>query len=340
MRHFKRFFTLLVVLAMPLFSNFDCDQIEVTTIKSLIDPKTISSLVQKYYHLEGMAKSSILSIGVNDIYLVESGGKKYALRLSRVDKYLTMTESEFLFELEWLEFLSKEQIPVSSPIRRADNQLCGLIDAPEGPRYATLFSFGEGTTDLNEEQAFILGESLAKLHVVSDTFKTSLSRFHLDLHALVNCPVEQIKTFLGKAYESKYPFLDELAAELTKQISTLDLNEVSYGIIAGDLHGYNQNFTSDNQLTMFDFEFCAYGYQIYDIATFKWSRGSNLRLWQPFLKGYQSVRQLSVAEVQAIDLFAKARHLWWMGAMTTLPDIQHTLDNKFWNQAFRGLGIE
>ncbi len=88
---------------------------------------------------------------------------------------------------------------------------------------------------------------------------------------------------------------------------------------------------------MFDFEFCAYGYRIYDIATFRWSRGSdNQKLWDSFLAGYQSIRELSGSEIQAIDIFVKARQLWWMGLVVTLSESKHILksDLKFWDRAF------
>jgi Ser/Thr protein kinase RdoA (MazF antagonist) len=151
----------------------------------LVDPSTISKIIEKYYDFEGPVKANILSIGINDIYLVETDNKKYVLRLSRSDKYLTMTASEFQFELEWLEFLNQHEVPVSYPIRRLDNQLYGLIQAPEGPCFFTLFSYAEGTTDMNVEQAFILGKTLAQLHMTSDKFKTTLNRNHLSIDNLI-----------------------------------------------------------------------------------------------------------------------------------------------------------
>lgn len=313
----------------------DVEQEKVFIIKSLVDPSTITHFVKENYPFSEPLKSRILSVGVNDMYLVETKNNKYVLRLSRVDKSLMMTPSEFRFELEWLEFLNQNNVPVSYPIRRANQQLYGVINAPEGPRYATLFSYAEGTTEMSEEQAFILGKSLAEIHLLSDNFETKLNREHLDLTHLIDRPLQQLKEFLDKSWEKEMGDLEDLAENLKKQILRIDVVDDVYGIIAGDIHGYNQHFTSDNQLTMFDFEFCSYGYRVYDLATFRWSRGSdNLELWHSFLKGYQSVRELNDSELQAIDAFVKARNLWWMGCMSTMPEYKHELDHNFWKSAF------
>lgn len=343
----KLFFLLTTTLAFTSLSSFenetlskekdafDLRESEVSIVVSLVDSSTISKIVEKYYDFEGPVKANILSIGINDIYLVEAENKKYVLRLSRGDKYLTMTAAEFQFELEWLEFLNQHEIPVSYPIRRLDNQLYGLIQAPEGPRFFTLFSYAEGTTDMNVEQAFILGKTLAQLHMTSDKFKTTLNRNHLSIDNLIADPIKRMKDFFGDTDQKTCAYLDELAKNLTQQISELDLDSLNYGIIGGDVHGHNQHFTKDNHITMFDFEFCAYGYRVYDIATFRWSRGaSEIELWHSFLDGYQSIRKLSDSELKAIDIFVKIRNLWWMGMRVTLSESKHKLDAKFWERAF------
>lgn len=314
---------------------FDLNESEISVVVSLVDSSTVSKIVQKYYDIDGPVTARLLSVGINDIYLVVTDNKKYVLRLSRADKYLTMTPSEFQFELEWLEFLNLNDIPVSYPIRRMDNQLYGLIEAPEGPRFFTLFSYAEGSTDMNVEQAYLLGNVLARLHLVSNKFNTSLNRSHLDVEDLITISKQRVKEFFAGKNETLCVYLDKFAAHLKAEISEIDIDILDYGIIGGDIHGYNQHMTKDNQITLFDFEFCAYGYRVYDIATFLWSRGSSdIQLWNSFLDGYQSIRTLSDTEMKAIEIFVKIRHLWWMGMRVSLPESKHTLDAKFWDRAF------
>jgi len=308
---------------------------EMSSKKTLVDPLVVKEYVKENFAFTESVNTEILNVGVNDIYFVEVGSEKYVLRLSRADKNLTLTESSFLFELTWLEFLNDHQVPISFPIRRIDKQLFGIIEALEGPRYATLFSYAEGTTDINEEQAFILGRSLAQLHIVSDDFKTNLERNPLNIDQLIDQPLTQIKMILDKSGKKELKILNKLAQKLREQILYLDMTRETYGIIAGDIHGYNQHFTKDNQLTMFDFEFCAYGYRVYDIATFRWSRGSdNEELWNAFLNGYQSVRKLNDSEMEAIEAFVQARNLWWISSLSKMPEYQHIFDEEFWKYAF------
>lgn len=286
----------------------DIELNDVLVLASLIDPVTITKMVANDYDFLKPIKSSLLYVGINDLYLVEEGSEKYVLRLSNFSKSITMKETEFLFELEWLNFLHDNKIPVSYPIRRLDGQLYGKINAPEGSRYATLFSYAEGSTELNEERAYILGKSLAELHRASDSFETTLDRKRLDANHLIDQSIQKIKAFLGDSWRQDLQLLDELAVKLKRTISSLGFEREVYGIIAGDNHGYNQHFTSSNHLTMFDFEFCAYGHRIYDIATFKWGR-TDVELWNAFLNGYQSIRFITDAEMQALDAFVLARHI-------------------------------
>jgi Ser/Thr protein kinase RdoA (MazF antagonist) len=319
---------------LPLASTLSPKE-EISSKKTLVDPLVVKEYVKENFAFTESVNTEILNVGVNDIYFVEGGSEKFVLRLSRADKNLTLTDSSFLFELTWLEFLNDHQVPVSFPIRRTDKQLFGIIEAFEGPRYATLFSFAEGTTDINADQSFILGRSLAQLHIISDNFKTDLERDHLDIDQLIDQPLTQIKMIMNKSEKEELKILNNLAEKLRKQISYVDMTNESYGIIAGDVHGYNQHFTKDNQLTMFDFEFCAYGYRVYDIATFRWSRGSdNEELWNAFLNGYQSVRKLNDSEMEAIEAFVQARNLWWISSLSKMPEYQYIFDEEFWKSTF------
>lgn len=333
------FFIIVFTSSLTANSNVpSSSDSQIAIIKSLIHPQTINTFIRKNYVLEEPVNCTILNTGVNDIYLIETKNKKFIVRLSGTIKSSMMSSNEFLFELEWLDFLNYHHLPVSYPIRRIDGTLFGIMQAPEGPRFITLFSFAEGTEDLNEKQAFILGKNLAHIHAISDYYETDLPRQNLGIDELIKYPVQKIKSHLGEGYKEQFATLDNFAVRIEQKILSLDLYSGSYGIIAGDVHGYNQHFTSDNKLTLFDFEFCAYGYRLYDIATFKWSRGSdNLPLWNAFLQGYQSVWPLSDAEIEVTDVFVEARNLWWVGCMLDTPEFSYKLDKTFWKNFFSKL---
>ena len=87
---------------------------------------------------------------------------------------------------------------------------------------------------------------------------------------------------------------------------------------AGFFNGFQclgDGFTIDHEtVTLFDFEECAPGYRLYDIATFKWGvcTGSSDRegkQWLAFLAGYESIKPLSNAEQSLIEVFVVVRKL-------------------------------
>lgn len=195
---------------LPLASTLSPKE-EISSKKTLVDPLVVKEYVKENFAFTESVNTEILNVGVNNIYFVEVGSEKFVLRLSRADKNLTLTDSLFLFELTWLEFLNDHQVPASFPIRRTDKQLFGIIEAFEGPRYATLFSFAEGTTDINADQSFILGRSLAQLHIISDNFKTDLERDHLDIDQLIDQPLTQIKMIMNKSEKEELKILNNLA---------------------------------------------------------------------------------------------------------------------------------
>ena len=65
----------------------------------------------------------------------------------------------------------------------------------------------------------------------------------------------------------------EHAEELKAQITELDFGSDGWGIIGGDFHGWNLHFTENNELTLFDFDLCGYGWRAFDLAVYRWSEG-------------------------------------------------------------------
>lgn len=305
---------------------------QISILKSIVDPASIAKIVAREYGFEKPVKCKILNIGLNDIYYLKVGDDEmYVVKLTRFDHFSNKGEEDFLFELELLEFLHQRQISVSYPIRRKDGRAVTFINTPEGPRYAVLFTFAPGNEDLDEKQAYILGQELARLHIATEGFTSSQPAPQLDLENLVNKPLERIAAYLkGHDPNNVYEVFEKTAVTLRELLPKIPLDKQYYGVVLGDFHGFNQHFDENNQVTFFDLEFCAYGPRIYDLATFRWFRGTNKKLWDPFLEGYKSVRPLNDVELSLIDIFIMARNLWWVGWMVTMPEYEEPLDDSFW----------
>lgn len=84
------------------------------------------------------------------------------------------------------------------------------------------------------------------------------------------------------------------------------------------MHGSNNAFQLENHFTHYDFEWAAKGWRAYDLAQVKARKrqpSADLKdkLWRALLEGYRSVRNFSIKDEEAIDLFIVARRFWVMG---------------------------
>ena len=85
---------------------------------------------------------SLLVHGLNDTYTVTANRKHYFLR---VYGCAWRDRGEIVSEVDMLNYLHRRRQPVSHPIRRKDGAYLTRINAPEGARYAVLFSEATGT---------------------------------------------------------------------------------------------------------------------------------------------------------------------------------------------------
>ena len=265
--------------------------------------------------------SKLIRTQDNDHYSVTVGDKKYVARVYQQGDRLGREESDYQFEMEWLLFLAENGLPVTTPVVQKDGRLLAPLNAPEGTRYYTLLTFAEGKPmELdNVEHFFTVGAAMAKMHIVSNGFKSKAHRTPMDLDFLVDKPVARMRR-VWKEDDDREDDLDMIITAVTEaknQILDLIDNELSsndsWGVIGGDFHQGNAFMTDDDQLTFFNFDWCGYGWRSYDIAAFL--SNSNLihrdeELSEAFFAGYYSERPLSDNEHAAIAPFLTIRRAW------------------------------
>jgi Ser/Thr protein kinase RdoA (MazF antagonist) len=314
------------------------DSVPVRVLTSLIAPGALSLLAEAAYDLGAPAHSKLVSHNDNDHYLLTAGERRHVLRVYRHQKHWLRGESDYLFELDWLDFLHQRGLPVSHPIRRRDGGFLGSLAAPEGLRYWALFSLAEGRiTRMDPVKAEIFGRSIAQIHVESNDFSSPHERVHFDLDQILEKPVLRIRASLGDDRGEDLEFLGDLAGKLRRRVRETRFSGDAYGIIGGDFHGGNHYFTEENRVTHFDLDLCGYGWRAYDLAIFRWAGGGPDELWQPFLDGYQSVRPLSETEMEMIPTFVQLRQIWLMGSHTTYAEADSWLTGGDWDRKFTSL---
>jgi Ser/Thr protein kinase RdoA (MazF antagonist) len=247
--------------------------------------------------------------GANDTYKVSSSEGSYFLRIYRHNAFSREANE---FEAEALHYLHQQAFPVAYPIARKSGGFITAIDAPEGVRtiLLTALAAGESCDYSSLDNCQLVGVSVANMHSAFDGFKTSFKRADLRLPWLLEDSMVTLRKHL-KQHSDALSLIEKIAQNLRTAVQSVPEETLDRGVCHGDLHGGNLHI-HEGIVTHFDFEECAFGYRVYDLATFKWGacRGdSGIERWAAFIKGYLSVRSLSDADLSLVNTFAVIREI-------------------------------
>jgi len=310
-------------------------------IYSTLSPQALIEGVLTEYELGEINQCLFWHRGLSDIYLIETNSRPYILKISH---HHWRTKSDIQFELEFLDFLGQRQLPVASPLKTRANQLFVTLHAVEGDRYAALFPYAPGEIpqgDLNLEQSTLMGRTLAKLHQTSLEFKNGTPRQPLDLKYLLDDSSEIINPYLSNRHQD-LSYLSKTITQIKQQLICLEETSPLWGVCWGDPHSGNVHFTTDNQITLFDFDQCGYGWRIFDLAKFlqvSLSAGINRKVRDAFFVGYQKVQKLTDAETSSLQALTQMAHIWAWAISTKATTIHNwsRLDNYYINRRLHQL---
>lgn len=302
---------------------------QIRVARSFIDSDALAEVIADEYDL-GPVSCQLFSKMVrtqdNDHYLVRTADDtKYVARIYQLGTPLGREESDYLYELDWLNFLKAHELSVSYPVARRDGRFLGSVDAPEGLRYYALFSFAPGQVMSldDDEQLYRFGAEMARIHVVSNQYQSPYKRQAMDLEYLVDKSVERIKKLWGKRREDDLDLVLTSAQEAKAEMLSLLNNEEEtpdgWGPIGGDFHNVSTRFDNNGRPTFFNFDLCGPGWRAYDIAAFLLNTNlmhKSEEQSEAFFAGYYSVRPLSRNEHAAISPLLTIRRVWLTGRFT------------------------
>jgi Ser/Thr protein kinase RdoA (MazF antagonist) len=287
---------------------------------SSLSATALLQLINKHYNLDVGARIVFLKRGFNDTYLIFSGANKFILR---VYKYKWRTLKDIQTELELLLHLSDNGIGVSIPLPDINKEFIQLIPAPEGTRYAVLFSYAEGEQikKITVEQAYLLGVETASIHQLTKNKQMGATAQDYDIAKQFKHTLQVLQPVLMN-HQLQYQYLLSLEELFLKTFSTLQEDELAKGICHGDLQSENFHITPENKFTFFDFDFFGAGYLIYDIGVFMWYDHKNKppEIMNSFLKGYESKRPLTSTERKLIPWFSTLRAIFQMTLYCSVSD--------------------
>jgi Ser/Thr protein kinase RdoA (MazF antagonist) len=150
---------------------------------SLLSSDALENFVERNYEIGRVTSCKLLTKGLNDTYREDSETGTFILRVYRTP---WRSKSDINYELDVLNYLSENGVTVSAPIKSTGGYFAIEINAPEGERYLTLFTYANGSIpNLNEEVSYEYGILVARIHNLTDTFSSSHHRFHLDFNHLL-----------------------------------------------------------------------------------------------------------------------------------------------------------
>lgn len=281
-------------------------------IYSTLSPQALIDGVISEYDIGTIKRCVFWNRGLSDIYLIETETCFYILKVSH---HHWRSQSDIQFELEFLDFLHHKGIPVANPLKTNTGKLLVTINAVEGDRYAALFPFAPGAVpqgDLNTTQSEILGQTLSQIHLAASEFRSETLRQNLDLEYLLNDSWEIISPYLRHCQQDS-SYVETAIARIKQQLTCLESISPLWTVCWGDPHSGNVHFTPENEVTLFDFDQCGYGWRVFDLAKFlqvSLSAGINRKVRDAFLAGYQKVQQLTPQEISSLQALTQMAHIW------------------------------
>lgn len=299
-------------------------------------------------HLEGLANDALalwdlpdgatarlINVSENATYLVEApGGHKSILRVHR-ENYHTRRAIEC--ELAWLDALGADKVVTTpgyyrgkdgAPIQEA--RAPGLAD----PRFLVLFHFVEGdapdeTGDLSEGYEE-LGAIAARchLHAISWDKPAPFERLTWDIDAVFGqTPTWGNWRDAPEVTAGVRTVLEQVETTICARLTAYGKAPERYNLIHADMRLANL-LVDANGTRLIDFDDCGYGWLMYDFAAAISFIENDPRIPDckaAWLKGYQSVRPLSDADLAEVDTFVMLRRmalLAWIGSHIEAPEPQ------------------
>lgn len=271
------------------------------------------------YDIGGLLSYKGIAEGTeNSNFILHADGGVFILTL--YEKRVAPADLPFFLGL--MEHLAQRGVSCPLPVRRRDGEVIGELAG----RPAAIITFLEGMWPRRPTAAHCraVGEALAQLHVAGADF--ALTR-----------PNALSLPGWRTLWEGCHARADEvepgLGAEVAADFSALEAGwpeDLPKGVIHADLFPDNVFFLGEELSGLIDFYFACNDFLAYDVATclnawcFERDHAFNLTKGTALLAGYQSVRKLSAAEIEALPLLARGSALRFM--LTRLYDWLHGPD--------------
>lgn len=268
------------------------------------------------YGIGEIQECVLLARGINDSYLVIADGVRFVLRLYRGH---WRDPRQIEAEIRLVMRFAQDGLPVSVPIADGDGVFLHALSAPEGMRFAVLFSYADGVPldRSSPGDLALLGRFAGELHLAAASTPLEACRPELTVDYLLERPLQQLQPYVVQRPDV-FSYLDGLAESLASVIEPFAETSALRSFCHGDLHSRNVHVKRAQQLTVFDFDHCGYGPQGYEFGSILRDIGGFNPAWDAFINAYTSVRSLTADEEKVIAFFWPVRAIWELGLQAEL----------------------
>ena len=248
----------------------------------------------------------------NSNYLLHTQRGEFLLTLyeKRVD------EADLPFFLGLMEHLARRGVNCPQPVRARNGEAIGRLAG----RAAAIVTFLEGLSARRPTLAHCgeVGEALARMHEAG-------AGFALTRRNALSIPGWPALFEAARARADEVaPGLERETEKHLAELQAIWPRDLPAGVIHADLFPDNVFFLGDKLSGLIDFYFACNDFLAYDLAVclnswaFEPEAEFNVAKGRAMIEGYQSVRRLTRAEVEALPILARGSALRFM--LTRLVD--------------------
>ena len=307
---------------------------EFSVISSTLSPTDIATFIREKYSLTPHTTCKLLKTGINHTYCINSEKETF---IFRVYSYNWRTKEEITEELNLLKLLKQNDISISYPIADSSENFIQTINAPEGLRFAVLFSYAPGHKihSYNKEAHFEIGKLMAQIHSLTKGLEQKRITYTPD--TLLNQSLEDIRQFLSDETD-EMQFLITTKPLLEKELLDADNHLLRKGTVHLDIWFDNLSISDENKITLFDFDFCGNGWLCLDIAYYILQLHSiekdeieRTEKKEAFYSGYETIEKINDEERRLIPTLGVCLYYFYLGVQCRRFD---NWSNSFLNEVY------
>ncbi|WP_375103237.1 phosphotransferase enzyme family protein [Paenibacillus sp. RS8] len=226
------------------------------TIEAFFTDKIVVEAAKRY----GFMPEELILLGKNQNFTYGSKNKARNL-IIRIIHESHRTLELIHGELEWIQYLAKNGVPVSTPVKSSNGELIEKIDG----FFVVAFQKGLGASwsdEISQNEEFNkLGEIAGRMHALAKKYVPSTAEItRYDWHE--NSYLQEFITYIPSSQSLVIAHFESLMQSIHK----LSRDSENFGLIHGDFCFGNYTVQPNGGITVFDFDECQYGWFTQDIS--------------------------------------------------------------------------